>query len=75
MSCMLIKELQKIDEKLKSLRPEEVVDCSDLNKEKADSLCRYYGNEYNVVGPYEDKKNPGKYIIAFLLKPGRVQNA
>lgn len=75
MSCMLIKEIQEIDEKLKVLGLEEVVDCSDLDKEKADSLCRYYGNKYSIVGSSEDKKNPGKYVVAFSLKPKEIKNA
>jgi len=70
-----MKEIQEIDEKLKVLGLEEVVDYSDLDKEKADSLCRYYGNKYDVVGPSKDEKNPGKYFVVFSLKPKGVKNA
>ncbi len=75
MSCMLIKELQEIDEKLKSLKAGQVIEFSDLDKKQGTSICRYYGNKYNVLGPFADDIHSGKYIVAFSLKPKRAQNA
>ncbi len=75
MSCMLVKELQKIDRRLKSLKPGQVIDCSILNENFGISLSNYYREKYNVLGPFTDNAHPGKYAVAFSLKPGRVQNA
>ena len=60
--------LGKLEKVLGDLEGNKVVDIGNLPLDSANFLKNSYKGSYIVVGPSEDKNNPGQYAISFYLK-------